>query len=331
MKNRSSCGLGTLQGGAQIDSLEEATGDLFGDQGGDCSHSALTADPVGNGGLMDSESLGGENLRPEVLDELVIDVHARPLYGNDHIMEYGHNLLQGNGQYRDHGGMNFGQRLRAARKFAGLTQAQLGGIVGIDQTTISDFERGKSGSSSFCASIAAACGVDPLWLETGEGEMRPKAAEVHTRQSGTIVGLHVAEASAVPEHQLHMVPLVSWVAAGMWSEAIDRSFEDHMLCPERIGPRGFALRVEGDSMTSPYPGAESYPHGTYIYLDPDRAYKSGDPVVARLPGSDEATFKVFIEDGGRCYLKPLNPQYPMIPIDQETHIIATVVGAYRRR
>ncbi|MFP5338448.1 MAG: LexA family protein, partial [Gammaproteobacteria bacterium] len=104
-----------------------------------------------------------------------------------------------------------------------------------------------------------------------------------------------------------------------------------MPCPDPIGPRGFALRVEGDSMTSPYPGSETYPHGTIIYVDPDLAHKSGDPVIAKLPSSNSATFKIFIEDAGQLYLKPLNPQHPMIPITEETHIVAVLVGAYRRR
>nr|WP_280140202.1 XRE family transcriptional regulator [Azotobacter beijerinckii] len=228
--------------------------------------------------------------------------------------------------------MNFGQRLRAARKFAGLTQVQLAAAVGMDQTTISDLERGKSGSSSFCASIAAACGVSALWLETGDGGMQPQESKAHTDSSGNLRGLRIAEASAVPDHQVQMVPVVSWVAAGMWSEAIDiHAAEDFMPCPDRIGSRGFALRVEGDSMTSPYPGSESYPHGTYIYVDPDIAHKSGDPVIAKLPESNEATFKIFMEDAGRQFLKPLNPQYPLIPINEETHIIGVLIGSYRKR
>jgi len=67
--------------------------------------------------------------------------------------------------------MNYSQRLKAARKHANLTQAELSKAVGITQTSISDLERGKSASSTFSASIARICGVSALWLETGEGKM----------------------------------------------------------------------------------------------------------------------------------------------------------------
>lgn len=67
--------------------------------------------------------------------------------------------------------MNYSERLKAARKQAGLTQAELARHVGIDQTSISNLERGKSQASSHTVSIANACGVSPVWLESGVGPM----------------------------------------------------------------------------------------------------------------------------------------------------------------
>lgn len=336
MKKESGSGLDALQGGTEVNSPEGSACDLFSSHGGDWPHATLPPDPVRNSGLVDAESLGSQLLRSEVLNELSVGgVHLASLYGNDHILEYGHNLLQAHGQYRENSGMNFGQRLKAARKYAGLTQTQLATKVGMDQTTISDLERGKSSSSSFCASIARTCGVDALWLETGQGDMLPKESTNPTDTGGNVEPLQVHEGTVIPLGEIQKVPLISWVAAGTWSEAIDLyevgDAEVWMPCPDPIGPRGFALRVEGDSMTSPYPGYESYPHGTFIYVDPDVAHKSGDPVVAKLPSSNSATFKIFIEDAGQFYLKPLNPQHPMIPITEETHIVGVLVGSYRKR
>jgi phage repressor protein C with HTH and peptisase S24 domain len=67
--------------------------------------------------------------------------------------------------------MEYKDRIKTARKHAKLTQVELAKLVGIDQTSISDLERGKSQSSSYNARIAAACGVSSLWLEDGLGEM----------------------------------------------------------------------------------------------------------------------------------------------------------------
>lgn len=67
--------------------------------------------------------------------------------------------------------MEYKDRIKRARKHAGLTQGQLADAVGVRQASISDLETGKSQSSSYSASIAKACGVDALWLENGIGEM----------------------------------------------------------------------------------------------------------------------------------------------------------------
>jgi transcriptional regulator with XRE-family HTH domain len=64
----------------------------------------------------------------------------------------------------------YGNRLRAARKFAGLTQEQLRDKTGIAQSTISSAERDGNGSAETPV-YAKACGVSALWLATGEGNM----------------------------------------------------------------------------------------------------------------------------------------------------------------
>ena len=64
----------------------------------------------------------------------------------------------------------FGARIRLARKHAGLTQTQLAPRVGMSQSNLSDLET-VCHSSGMTIQIAAACGVNPHWLATGEGEM----------------------------------------------------------------------------------------------------------------------------------------------------------------
>lgn len=74
--------------------------------------------------------------------------------------------------------MTLGERLRKARKHAGITQPQLAEISGVAQQTISKIERGMQQSSTEIVSLAAACGVRPEWLDNGTGPMEaPKAAE----------------------------------------------------------------------------------------------------------------------------------------------------------
>jgi SOS-response transcriptional repressor LexA len=124
-------------------------------------------------------------------------------------------------------------------------------------------------------------------------------------------------------------PLISWVRAGEFDEATDNfhvgDAEDWFPMPKRAGPHTYCLRVEGDSMTAPY--GKTYPAGCVIFVDPDlRAPANGARVIAKLEGSAEVTFKVFVQEAGRIFLRPLNPQYP--PIYDAFKVIGTVIGKW---
>lgn len=132
----------------------------------------LSTNPTRDSALVNLQLLGGDLLSPKMGDEVFVDsVHDTPPYGNTHILDHGNTLLQGYGRTRNNFGMEYKDRIKAARKHAKLTQGELGRIVGIDQTSISDLERGKSQSSSYNTSIAQACGVSAIWLEKNEGSM----------------------------------------------------------------------------------------------------------------------------------------------------------------
>jgi SOS-response transcriptional repressor LexA len=125
------------------------------------------------------------------------------------------------------------------------------------------------------------------------------------------------------------VPLISWVQAGAWCESDFEQYdgETWLSCPVPISESGYALKVLGDSMTNPGPG-RSYPTGCIIFVDPEAETKTGDRVIARVPRTNEATFKILVEDAGRQFLRPINPQYPIIDITEETHICGKVVGSF---
>lgn len=209
-------------------------------------------------------------------------------------------------------------------------------ICGISYPAVSQWFSGKTGSirNENLQAIAKAFGSSVDWLISGEGEMLA-SEQSDERQSKTLQNESEILLQNVYPQTFTAIPLISWVSAGIWTEAIDLyavgDAEEWMPCPDKIGPRGFALRVEGDSMTSPFPGAESYPRGTVIFVDPDVACENGDPVIAKIPSSNEATFKIFVREGASFFLKPLNPQYPLIPITDEVHIVGVIIGSYRAR
>lgn len=125
------------------------------------------------------------------------------------------------------------------------------------------------------------------------------------------------------------VPLISWVQAGEWNggnnDHLEYTPERWMPCPKKHSNRTFALRVKGDSMHAAQ--GKSYPEGSIIYVDADKKDPvSGDRVVARLRNSDEATFKVFMKEDNRVWLRPLNPGYPII--EDHFEVIGTVIGKW---
>jgi len=125
------------------------------------------------------------------------------------------------------------------------------------------------------------------------------------------------------------VPLVTWSQAVIINTSMAEilSITSWIYCPIPIDPSGYALKVNGDSMVNPG-GERSYPAGCVIFVDPKVTAMTGDRVVAKVPGSDELTFKVFVADAGRYFLRPLNPQYPIIDFSEGSQIYGKVIGAF---
>ncbi len=93
--------------------------------------------------------------------------------------------------------MNLSERIKLARRNANLTQSELAQRVGIAQTAISQLESGKTLRSSYLIQIAQECGVNSLWLQTGDGEMHSaedKNALWRAAADELVFGEHVEDA-----------------------------------------------------------------------------------------------------------------------------------------
>lgn len=128
------------------------------------------------------------------------------------------------------------------------------------------------------------------------------------------------------------VPLISWVQAGEFCEAIDQfepgDAERWLPKPDRVGGSTYALKVNGDSMTSPFANVRDYPEGTIIFVDPEQQVLPGQRGVFRLPDSNEVTFKELVSDAGDQFLKPLNPQYKNIAVTEGMVCCGKVVCSF---
>lgn len=124
------------------------------------------------------------------------------------------------------------------------------------------------------------------------------------------------------------VPLISFTTAGDLCATEDPypagHAEDFIPFAGDISEGMYALRVQGDSMTSPV--GQSIPDGYIIFVDPTIRAENGDLVIAR-DGDSKATFKKLYIDGDMVYLKPLNPDLKPRLIQDELHICGVVVSA----
>tara|TARA_R110001583_G_scaffold34551_1_gene115884 strand:+ start:31417 stop:32085 length:669 start_codon:yes stop_codon:yes gene_type:complete len=219
--------------------------------------------------------------------------------------------------------MKLGELIKERRKALKWTQADLASRINISRGRIAQIEKDPNttvqADTLLSLSRALNCHVDVL-MSSGY------------RRSTSQPAQQISENTSPYLAQTQLIPVISWVNAGAFCEAVDEfapgDAEEWLPCPSNVGPRAYALRVQGDSMTSPYPGQRSYPAGTIIFVDPERAVTNGARVIAKLVGSQEVTFKVYAEDAGKRFLKPINPQYPILEITEETHICGVVAGSY---
>lgn len=222
--------------------------------------------------------------------------------------------------------MSLSQRIRASREYAGLTQKELADRVSISQTAVHKLECGRSQSSRRTVAISLACGVNPIWLETGQGDM---LAGIET--TSAIQGNKVEE-SDVPYYRhssssVFRIPVITWKDAGLINNPDDLPQKNTrniwMPASRQLSRNAYALVVTGDSMEN------EFSEGDIIIVDPLITPENKNFVIIRYAGEMEATFKQLVIDAGQRFLKPLNPRYPLIRMDASVEICGVVVSKYK--
>jgi SOS-response transcriptional repressor LexA len=227
-------------------------------------------------------------------------------------------------------------RAKAARKYAKLTQRQAEAASGVKQSSISKIERGDTSRTMSLLALARVYGADPNWLDTGDGpapwdEIQHRPARGNANEtSGVYRVAHIPPtgpsfAPGTPD----TLPLIAWERAADW-EKTDRpsaTAERWIPCIAHHSLQSYALRVHGDSMTSPSGQLKSYPAESIIFVDTQlKTPEDGERVIARLDDSGEVTFKVFKQQDGRRWLLPLNPKHE--PIRTAFTVLGTVIGKW---
>lgn len=77
---------------------------------------------------------------------------------------------------------SLGERLKWARKNAGLSQGQLENLVGLPQSVISRLERDPTSETRKIVELATACQVNPYWLATGKGDVKSVTKSIQLKK-----------------------------------------------------------------------------------------------------------------------------------------------------
>jgi repressor LexA len=126
--------------------------------------------------------------------------------------------------------------------------------------------------------------------------------------------------------QIVDIPLLGSIPAGLAEnleqEAIGCVSVDVQSLGLKPGPRTFALKVRGDSMT----GKHIVP-GDTVVLEHGATPRSGDVVAALIDG--ETSLKTYMVQNGKPFLRAENPRYPDLIPARELLIQGVVVALFR--
>lgn len=180
--------------------------------------------------------------------------------------------------------------IRKLREERHLTQADLAALISDDLSiaTISRLEKGRVGlTRDWMKKIADALGVTEHDIIADE--IRP----------------------------LHFVPIIGYIAAGNWNEAVTHPQGWMPILSGLCGPNSFALKSVGDSMDL------IIAEGGYIVVDPDRRQLIDGKSYAVKNGEGETTFKRYKASPPQLLPCSSNPLHEPIDLGAEPF---TVIG-----
>lgn len=195
--------------------------------------------------------------------------------------------------------MGIGDRIRALRINAGMTQVELANKLNISNSTLSQYESGaRTPSDDMKLKIAALFQVSTDYLLSGTTNT------VNTKTKGV------------------QIPVLGEVRAGYPMEAVENII-DYEEIDEDMAHRGefFALRIKGDSMEP------RFVEGDVVIVRKQETADSGDIVVALVNG-DSATIKKLKRHQNGITLVPSNSAYePMYYSNEEImDLPVTILG-----
>lgn len=173
-------------------------------------------------------------------------------------------------------------------------QVMVGKMFGVSQKAANKWLEGISLPDTMrIAVIAEKLKVNVEWLTYGRGPM-------------------IAEPlPGTDNSRWKRIPFISWQQAGNYEKFDIKTVEKWTWSDVESGPRTFALMVHDDSMMP------RYEPGAVVIIDPDHAPQHRNIVLFRWEQNDEVGCAQLLVDGPNRYLKPHNPDYKSLLIDEK--------------
>lgn len=218
-------------------------------------------------------------------------------------------------------------RLKQARKHAGITQAKLAEAINTSQGSIADLESGRNKSTTNLLQIANILRVNAEWLATGKGEMTALPASLQAILDNTSRPISTTEIDPNTKIWLPLMDISFSCGDGV---SIDCHFEETKrklaFDPDFLISRGIKeqnvrlLYATGDSM-------EMFIFdGDIFAVDiSDTIIRDGQIYAVYFEG--EAMLKqIFKEAGGTLILHSLNPKYKDKIVTEDNGADFKVIG-----
>ena len=177
--------------------------------------------------------------------------------------------------------------IKERRQELGLTLEDVGKAVGVGKSTVRKWESGqiKAMKRDKISALAAVLHLSPVYFIFGDDEEPP-----HRREPQ----------NAIPAQAV--IPIVGKIPAG-YPVLADADIIGYQIAPVTNTEEFFYLRVAGDSMIN-----KGIVDGCLVLIHRQESADNGQIVACRV-NDDEATLKIYQQQGDTVFLLPANPAY----------------------
>lgn len=186
--------------------------------------------------------------------------------------------------------MELKDRLKKARKHAKLTQVELAERAGIKQASVSEIERGLTRTSGYMVKLAQVCGVSPVWLSEGIGEMELGA------ESNVEAGPPITS----PIRRIDIVGTAQLGQSGYW---IGMELGEGFVETYSRDEDAYALRLKGDSMSP------AIRDGWVAVCEPNHRLVPGEYVMVTTIDGQSMVKELLFENEDGVSLMSVNAAY----------------------